>query len=517
MLERVHRSQDGPQRVLSEVAAQLEAVGQAPWFRAEGTADGLGLEGQELQRYQSGVRTTVQKIVVEETDAIAHRLDELLTESIREKTASLQELLIANVKDRVFKEVSKEVGRKAAELRAIMEASRSEAASAIDQIDRKLHTGMEMVEGKLSSELKMDLDRHKEDIDASIATTKRDLALHVTAEAEEAAEEAVQKNMLVEIEKLRIPEQFQSVKDRLDKLEKECLVQSDLDPALAAVQKLERGMDTLSNAVESAAEKSTLLQGQVNGLKAREGTLATQEQLANLQQELERLRQAQTDSLASAQQTLDGKIAQTVSKQELQDTLTSSIAPQIQQQQIQQQQFQQQQIEQIEQLEMKLTKVETLEKKQVKQQQFQQQQIEQIEQLEMKLTKVETLEKKQVKQQQFQQQQVKQIEQLEMKLTNASHTAAPTTGRKIPTVQDEAPVSVDALTTNVNDTLATQQPVEEILSTANSSPSTNQLFSAAPTSDEQHATPAMPPGLKKMEQMKVCTYTDLYPWPPADS
>jgi hypothetical protein len=42
-----------------------------------------------------------------------------------------------------------------------------------------------------------------------------------------------------------------------------------------------------------------------------------------------------------------------------------------------------------------------------------------------------------------------------------------------------------------------------------SSPSTNQLFSVDPSSGEKHATLAMPPGLKKMEQMKVCPCADM--------
>lgn len=48
------------------------------WFKAEGASDGLGLEGDELQRYKSGVTKTVTAIVLKETDAIAIQLDELV-------------------------------------------------------------------------------------------------------------------------------------------------------------------------------------------------------------------------------------------------------------------------------------------------------------------------------------------------------------------------------------------------------------------------------------------------------
>lgn len=190
MSERVHRSGAAP-RVMSEVAATLEASGYAPWFKAEGASDGLGLEGDELQRYKSGVTKTVHAIVIKETDAIAQQLDELLKEQIAIESEHLTARLINAVEPRV----QKAVALKAAELQAIMEADHQRTQQAVEQMDQKLHEGLDMAKKEITMETGLLMKKHQKQTEAAIEKSESRLKMFVMAEVEEVAEEKVKEQL----------------------------------------------------------------------------------------------------------------------------------------------------------------------------------------------------------------------------------------------------------------------------------------------------------------------------------
>ena len=336
MAERVHRSRGGAQRVLTEVASQLEASGQAPWFRAEGqTSDGLGLEGDELRRYQSGVRSTVKKIAVEETDAIAHRLDELLRDSIREKTTSLQDLLIVNVQERVFKEVNKAVASKADELRAIMEKTKSQSEVALGQIDAKIRSGFEAADKKLTAEMNQQSSKHVEDTKKMLKDMRHRLEMTVASEADDAAKDAVKDAL----EELNVSKQFREITERLDKLEQEMdtelLHQKDLtlavDPLKQRMEILESTTAGLEDsAVNQEQLKDFVRQEQFNEALERMATqnsaresagnlaLATEmQQAGDLRKEIASLNDEIEQKLGSLRSQVDEKVSMQVFEEKM--------------------------------------------------------------------------------------------------------------------------------------------------------------------------------------------------------
>jgi hypothetical protein len=336
MAERVHRSRGGAQRVLTEVASQLEASGQAPWFRAEGqTSDGLGLEGDELRRYQSGVRSTVKKIAVEETDAIAHRLDELLRDSIREKTTSLQDLLIVNVQERVFKEVNKAVASKADELRAIMEKTKSQSEVALGQIDAKMRSGFEAAGKKLTAEMNQQSSKHVEDTKKMLKDMQHRLEMTVASEADDAAKDAVNDAL----EELNVSKQFREITERLDKLEQEMdtelLHQKDLtlavDPLKQRMEILESTTAGLEDcAVNQEQLKDFVRQEQFNEALERMATqnsaresagnlaLATEmQQAGDLRKEIASLNDKIEQKLGSLRSQVDEKVSMQVFEEKM--------------------------------------------------------------------------------------------------------------------------------------------------------------------------------------------------------